>query len=148
MKENFEEFDQKLKDALSRRQPSIPPEKVMKDFEASVHQRVVRAEGRLWMLRAGLVTGILVFAAILLLFSRPLPQTITELEPETKIGLFQSPEISDETEAINEIALLRELGVWSEEDDALIGVSPEESFSELDLIFDSPKSPVVLGLAS
>ncbi len=47
-----------------------------------------------------------------------------------------SKALLNETEILNEIQALKELGVWTEEDEEKMGITLEETFSELELAFE------------
>lgn len=155
MNGDFEEVDREMMAALKGMRDQKMPEGLLKDFSAGVERKILERKIRPAGSGAGWV-GVFVFCFAFLIFGVvlwklfpvskpqviPVPVTVTMTasvpgasKPEGGIpGKIKMP--LNEAEITSEIEALRELGVWTEEDEEKLGIVMEETLSELELAFE------------
>ena len=135
-KESFEKQDKSLMDALKdAREKQVPPV-IMKNFSASVEAKIREKQPsfeikfkpkRAWVPVWVPVFAVLVIGSVLVL---RLPVGVKEIPDSPKIielAQANTAQLSDE------VAELRELGVWTDEDEKSIGVITDAELEDLEL---------------
>lgn len=134
--ESFEKSDEAWMKKLKTSREKKIPSRILEGFSASVEERIRREQEeknlrphpfRLWA-----PVWVPAFVALLVFFSwlasGPLPfGTKIPSVPVVSIQLA----LSTTSEINEEIAALRELGVWTEEDDEALNGSPEDLIPEI-----------------
>jgi hypothetical protein len=143
--EIFEQQDRAMLNAFkSVREKKVPPQ-VLEGFSAAVEDRIRRKQARhrphfvfQWPRMRVLVPSLAVLL-IALLMTLKMPYDGKDYSPvksaktairTTPIDMFSGP-IFD---IVGEVALLRELGVWTEEDEDIFGELSEYALEILDLV--------------
>lgn len=134
MKEHdFKDQDQKMMDAMQSRRDKKVPWEIQKGFAASVEEKILergkkRSFGwfpeRAWVPAAVPVFAVLVLAVVvtLRLPDRPAPVTGMTERPASTFALAPTVELAQAVPgAAEDIAALRELGEWSDEEEVALG---------------------------
>ena len=143
MNGEFEQMDKEMMETLQGVRDQKMPEGLLKDFSAGVERKIrernVRpagiGAGFGWASALALGLVLLVLGAViwkLLPAKRPIVVPVKSASPTYVI--MRSP--GSPSEIVNEIEALKELGVWTDEDEEKLGIALEETFSELELAFD------------
>ena len=134
--ENFEKMDESLMKGLKEaREKKVPP-KVLKGFSASVEARIRENQPAVELQTASKRSFVPawapVFAVLVITLAVVLrnPSQFNPSAPISPVIQIASANVSDISE---EIATLRELEVWTDEDERSIGVLSENSADELEL---------------
>lgn len=118
----FEKMDQEWMGAMKEAREKKISEGILKGFSASVERRILATERKThntWASPAWIpVMAVLVMASLVVL---RVPQTVDYAQ------LHDSESVSDE------IAALKEVGAWSDADDALLGDGDETVAEDLEL---------------
>ena len=134
-KESFDKQDKSLMDALKDAREKQAPPVIMKNFSASVEAKIRERQPsleirfkpkRAWVPVWAPVFAVLVIGSVLVLRS---PVGIREIPASPKIielAQANAAQLSDE------IAELRELGVWTDEDEKSSGVISESDMDDLE----------------
>ena len=154
MSQDFEKMDKEMMEALKELRGQKIPEGLLKDFSAGVEQKIrdrnVRplGAGLGWTSFLALGVAFLVFGIVIwkLLPSRPRVIPIPARSAAESPAVFSTRATAPaaekfsaplaEAEISSEIEALRELGVWTDEDEQKLGIALEETFDELELAFE------------
>lgn len=135
-KEPFEKQDKSLMDALKDAREKQAPPVIMKNFSASVEAKIREKQPgveikfkpkRAWVPVWAPVFAVLVIGLVLVLRS---PVGIREIPASSKIielAQANTAQLSDE------VAELRELGAWTDEDEKSSGIISESDMDDLEL---------------
>lgn len=137
MNDQFEKLDQEfMQKTKSLREKKIAPA-ILSGFAASVErtirnrdaerQVVVRPAKRFIFAWAGAPVLAVMLIGVAVVLRLPSAEVLQLASVPSNAALNTSDEISED------IAVLRELGVWTDEDDNTIGVGSEASLEELEL---------------
>ena len=139
-KGSFEEMDKEWDQALRSQREQKVPDPILKGFSASVERRIrsevpAKRAAAGWDWRRWFSPAIVpTFAVLIIGFAivTRLPLTADRPQPrESAMQLAQVPHPTDEIS--EEIAALRELGAWTDEDEQVAGVSTEQVLGEIEL---------------
>lgn len=126
--ESFESMDKSLKERFDRLPKKAVPPAVLDGFSAAVERRILERQAapepapiRRWAPAWVPALAVLVVSIIAVRLPNPGP-----------MGAF--PEMSNPASLSQEIGVLREVGVWTEEDEKLIEASDEASLEELEAV--------------
>ena len=160
MADPFEKLDKEMMEALQEVRHQKIPEGLLRNFSTEVQRKIqernIRPAGiglglGIWVI---LALAFLTFGMVIwkLLPPAPKPKVVPILMPVSQIPAAATPSSSappskitpaplTESEIISEIEALKELGVWTEEDEAKLGITLEETFSELELALEDNSLP-------
>ena len=153
MNREFEKMDSEMMEIFKPARNQAMPEGLLKNFSARVESKILKGNIRAGLGGGGLAAWGFAFFILAVVLWRvlpaqgpaavPVPVIVLE-SPALRVppGAKQSPVPHDvsapatETEILSDIEALKELGVWTEEDEEKIGILAEERFSELELAFE------------
>lgn len=151
-KESFEQMDQDFEKIFRPHKEARVPDELLKDFDTQVKRRILDRKSRAFpfgIAYAALAVLVLTIAAFGLFFWKinlPTPRPVAEpvAAVSSQAPIQSTPETADleESDLLTEIAALQELGVWTEADDDSIGISIEQSLSELELGLETESFPL------
>lgn len=135
---SFEKQDRSLMEALKSIRDKKIPDAIMKDFSASVESKIREKQPSLeiqikpkrsWVPVWAPVFAVLMIASLLALRLPMGPrETPLALSPRmVQLAQANVNELSDD------IAALRELGAWTDDDEKSVGVNPESELEDLEL---------------
>ena len=124
----FEPMDEKLMDSMKTLREKEVSEGMLKGFSASVERRILAKQQAERSPRAAFSPGwvpalavmVLASLVVLRLPSEPVSQ-VSQSTGHTRLSNNKEVDVEDE------IAALKELGVWSDEDEATFGGTSEEA---------------------
>ena len=137
--DSFEKIDSDLMKLAEKLRETKVPENMRNDFSKSVEDRILRerrAPGLGWMLPSfALVFGLALAGAAAWFIMAP------KQKPIAPVPVFSEPSgppLAEfrESNIIQEIEALKELGLWTDEDEEAIGIPAEQAFSEMEIAFD------------
>lgn len=134
-KGSFESMDRSMKEELGKVPRTPIPPKMLQGFSASVERRILdrqasRAARRPWLLRLPVLAPTFAVAALALFFTTHLTPTPAGI----RRPVSERVQIASNTASISEeVALLRELGAWTEEDESSLGIEEADLLEAVDL---------------
>ena len=128
--EHFETMDEKLMSAAKTLREKEVSEGMLKGFSASVERRILAKQQTERSPRTAFSPGWVPAAAVMVLASLVALRLPTEPVSSVSQTNDHVQPSNRETDVEDEIAALKELGVWSDEDEAAIGMSEESTSDE------------------
>ena len=138
---NFDKYDRRLKEQLKGFSDRPVPPEIRKDFAASVAKKIGEGQGR-WVM-PGFVPGVGIFIVALMgwlfVWNGPKiseqPMTVPQEVVIPAVQMDQAIQ-AKEQDLAEEIAILEDLGEWTDQDDQELGISLEELLVEVELAFE------------
>ena len=170
MSQDFEKLDKEMMEKMKNLREQKMPEGLLWNFGAQVERKILARQARPtgmglgWasLFAAGLAFLLFGVAVWKLLPARPRVVPVPVTASVTSIPAVSAPVIlrpkaeestrdilrSAPAEIVNEIEALKEIGVWTDEDEEKIGIALEETFDELELAFeDNTVIPAEAGIS-
>ncbi len=155
---NFEKMDEAWMQALRSVREKKVPNNILRNFDVLVAQRIIHQQKENPVFAGGWALVLLPALAIVLAvgiwrffpeFKKPSPTvpalTSQFVQPEPlKVEAVEALvpaaiSVADlhEEEIADEIEALKDLGVWTDEDESSVGILPENTFDELDMALEN-----------
>ena len=137
-KESFEKQDQSLMEALKNVRDKKVPSAIMKNFSAAVESKIRESQPtrelqfkpkRSWMPVWAPVLAVLMIGSLLVL---RLPIGLREIPMNSTARPIQLAQ-ANTNQLSDDIAALRELGAWTDDDERSAGVATENDAEDLEL---------------
>ncbi len=136
MNDDFEKMDSAWMDLTKKAREIQVPSEILKDFSGQVQKKILerRARAAFFMgVEAGALVIALVLGAIALMHFRPVTQ---QTAPAPEPASAQLKEL-EESDIVSEIEALKELGVWTDEDETAIGIPADTALGDLEYGLES-----------
>jgi len=138
-RQSFEEQDKSWMDATKKEREKKVPSAIMKGFSASIESKIRQNQPsleikfkskRVWVPVWAPVFAVLVIGSVLVLRSPAgTSRGVLQYAPDKTVQLAQA----NVTQLSDEIAALREIGAWTDEDEKSIGVITDAELEDLEL---------------
>lgn len=141
--QDFEKQDEFLKETLGKMQREKVPESILKNFDSDVRKRILSSHQTPLALMGIAAFGILLLILGLVFWQWKMRSNpIVEMKSEVTLPQ-KAPQT--ESEILEEIAALSEMGLWDEKDDESVGIDMDANIQELAVLLETELS---LGSAS
>ena len=136
-KESFEKMDQAWMEKLKTERQRKVPWEILKGFSASVEKRILQKQARpsfgLVPSRAWAPVVVPVLAVMVLASVAVLRLPLSDRGAISPSGAIQLAQANNTSEVDEEIAALKELGAWTEEDEQALGVGDQSILEDSEL---------------